>query len=711
LKLLIFLIEKMKKNIYWSSLPFLFVLLGVGVYFGSPFKNEGEPEKDKILLQLIWQALSYQHYQPKAIDDAFSENAYQLFLNNLDNGKRFLWKNDIKALAEHKKQIDEQVQQGSYDFFEQAYALFTKRIEEARKISLEILESPFDFEKKEEVELDGDKLDYVTNEKEWRERWRKNLKYQTLMRLDEMLTAQEDSTFKGEKKDLATLEKEAREKVSKSQKDYFERLRRVKKEEWQSVYINSLLNVYDPHTQYFPPKEKADFDISFSGKLEGIGATLQEREGYIRVANIVVGSPSWKQGQLKENDVILKVAQGDGEPVDIVGMRLDEAVQLIRGKKGTEVRLTVKKVDGSIVTIPIIRDVVVLEETYAKSAVLENKNEPHKIGYIKLPSFYSDMGEQQGARSCAEDVKKELLRLKAQNVDGIILDLRNNGGGSLYEVVNMVGLFIETGPVVQVKAKGRSPQVLEDRDKGVIYRGPLVVMVNEFSASASEIFAAAIQDYGRGVVVGSNATFGKGTVQQFYDLDAFLPSSYDAIKPLGAIKLTTQKFYRINGGATQLRGVVPDIVLPDLYSYANLGEKEDKYAMEWDEIKRASYKNWDNAPNLSSIREHSKSRIEGSEAFQLLNQSAERLKKRMDETSYPLQLEAYRQRQKMLKEESKRLEQSRKEFTDWQILPFLEMKPETPDSVANARIEQFQKELRKDIHLFESINILKETEQ
>ncbi|MEO1715046.1 MAG: S41 family peptidase, partial [Bacteroidota bacterium] len=369
--------------------------------------------------------------------------------------------------------------------------------------------------------------------------------------------------------------------VLKTFDDWYERLEKRKRSDYLSIYINSITNVFDPHTSYFEPIEKQNFDINMSGKLEGIGARLQSDGNYTKITSVIVGGPAWKQGDLKENDKIMKVAQDGEDPIDVTGMQLDDVVSQIRGEKGTKVILTVKKIDGSIADIEIVRDVVILEEGFAKSLILHTTAK-EKVGFISLPRFYDDFYDEEG-RSCARDVATEIDKLKKENVRGIILDLRNNGGGSLRDVVTMSGFFIEKGPIVQVKARGRSPEVLEDNDPSVKWDGHLIVMVNQFSASASEILAAALQDYERAVIVGSTSTFGKGTVQRFYNLDRAIPG-YSELKPFGEIKLTTQKFYRIDGGSTQLKGVTPDIILPDMYSYIETGEKEQEYPMNWTQI-------------------------------------------------------------------------------------------------------------------------------
>ena len=370
----------------------------------------------------------------------------------------------------------------------------------------------------------------------------------------------------------ADLEKEARERVQKIMDRSYDRLKRkFDDEDSFNAYVNTITETMDPHTTFFPPVEKRYFDEQMSGRFFGIGASLREEDGNIKIATLLTGSPAWKSGEITAGDFIIKVAQGKEEPVDITGFIVEDAVKLIRGKKGTEVRLQIRKSDGVIKTVTLVRDEIVQDETFAKSAVI---NTPKgKIGFIYLPEFYADFDNPKGAR-CSDDVRKEVIRLKEQKVDGIIIDLRNNGGGSLYDVVQMVGFFIEDGPIVQVKDRDGKPQVYRDRDKTVLYDGPLGVMVNEFSASASEIFAAAIQDYNRGIIIGSTTTYGKGTVQRNIGLDKTL-GILEPNSELGTIKLTLQKFYRINGGSTQLRGVSSDIALPDVLEYSPLREKNN----------------------------------------------------------------------------------------------------------------------------------------
>jgi len=442
-------------------------------------------------------------------------------------------------------------------------------------------------------------------------------------------------------KSFAELEKDAREKVLKRNDDWFRRLSQVEHFDRLTNFLNSIATYYDPHTGYYPPKDKEDFDISISGQLEGIGATLQEKDGYIKVVNIVPGSPSWKDGKLKENDLILKVAQADEEFVDIVGMRLDKAVKLIRGKKGTTVRLLVKNVEGTMQTISLVRDVVIIEETYAKSVIVQT-DENKRVGYIYLPQFYVNFNEKGGGRRCSDDVLKEVLKLKNEGIDGLVIDLRNNGGGSLPDVVKMAGYFIKEGPIVQIQEKGGRKSVLTDTDPGMYYDGPLAVMVNGGSASASEIFAAALQDYQRAVIVGSEFTFGKGTVQRFLDLDQVVNSAHENNKPFGALKLTFQKFYRINGGSTQLKGVKSDVVLPDNMKYLDYGERELEHHLEWDKISPQEFELYSNPTVLKEIEAASQKRINADPEFALIDEKAKKIKEIRDQTVVSLNFEKFR---------------------------------------------------------------------
>lgn len=663
-----------------------------------------EANQRETLLRLLIQQLNDYHYNPLSLDDDFSEDLYDSFIKRLDYGKKYFTQGDLKSLETYRKDLDNQAKEKSFVFFDKATEIYLERLKETEQYTEEILSQPFDLDKKENYQADPEKTDFPKSQEELKESWRKMLKYQTLARYANLVKKQEDKE-EGEKLSPEAMEEKAREKVLKTYKDRFHRLAKYNQKDYRNIYINSLVGLYDPHTVYFPPKDRADFDIQFAGKLEGIGARLVDREGFVTVTEVVPGSPSAQQGDLEVGDAILKVGQGDEEPVDIEDMRVDEAVLLIRGKKGTEVRLTVRKKDGNEMVIPIVRDIVKLEETYAKSAVLQEDNSEEKIGYIYLPQFYADWTKRDG-RSCSKDVKIELEKLKAQNVSGVILDLRSNGGGSLQDVVEMVGHFIEKGPVVQVKGRSGSPYVLTDKDPNVVYDGSLVILVNTFSASASEIMAAAIQDYGRGVIIGSNNTYGKGTVQRFFDLDDF---NIDKSEGLGATKLTTQKFYRINGDATQLKGVVPDIILPDSYTYLELEEKDQDHALEWDAIQPVTYQVWNPEYDLNQIVASSEGRVKGSEAFKLLNASAKSYRDQQENQKYPLQLSNYMDFRKKRNAEAEKYEDIQKVHEDLGVTALPEDLERLKDSeVKTDQWNKWLKGLQKDAHIYEALQVIQD---
>ncbi|WP_231402671.1 carboxy terminal-processing peptidase [Hymenobacter guriensis] len=656
------------------------------------------------------QGLTQAHYQPEKIDDNFSKRVFDLALKRVDYNKMFLLQTDVARLRKYQTSIDDQVRAGTHEFLDVTSQLIEQRTREAQTLYRDILSKPFDFTVEESVETDSDKLTFPVDKAAQREQWRKYLKYETMLRMSEMMDAQTKKDPKATTPEPvrtpAEMEAEARKRVLKNYDDKFSDILQTDANDRFALYANAIANTYDPHTEYFAPRDKADFDLSMTGRFEGIGATLKEQEGQIRVDDILPGSASYRQGELKKGDVIMRVAQGAAEPVSVEGWRLDKAISLIRGKKGSEVRLTVKKPDASIKVIPIIRDVVILEETYAQSAVINDNGK--KIGYLRLPIFYADFNDD-GGRSSAADVRKELEKLKKENVDGVIFDLRYNGGGSLPDAVDMTGLFIDSGPVVQVKGSQGSATVLNDRDPRVQYSGPLVVLVNKHSASASEILAAAIQDYKRGVIMGSASTYGKGTVQRIVDLDDVL-SEFGSLKPFGSLKLTMQKFYRINGGSTQFKGVVPDIILPDALSYLDQGEKEQEYALKWDEIGPARYKTWAaSSVPLDKLKAQSQARIAASPSYKLVSEMVQRMRKRKDDTNLSLKLSTFRLEQEKAKAESDRYEAMKKAAPVLAIAPLAtDVQALGSDSVKVNRAARFTKVLKTDIDLREAVAVMKD---
>ncbi|MBK7560733.1 MAG: carboxy terminal-processing peptidase [Chitinophagaceae bacterium] len=665
------------------------------------------PSRYEQILKLVGEMLSQAHYSPQAINDAFSKKVFKKFIGDLDPEKNMYLQSDLDALVKkYELRIDDEIKGAPVEFFLAAGKSFNTRMEEVAKTYQEILSGPFDFSVEEEVLLDGDKLNYPNTVAERKDRWRKKMKYLTLERYTDLLDTREKN--KGKEgfviKTDEELEKDARDRVKKIMDRTFDRFRfKFTDDDKFNVFVNAITTTMDPHSEFFPPVDKRYFDEEMSGRFYGIGASLQYDDGNIKVSSVITGSPASKSGEIQAGDVIMKVAQGKEEPVDLTGYVVTDAVKIIRGKKGTEVRLTIKKLDGTMKVVTLIRDEIVQDETFARSAIV--KNGGSKIGYIYLPEFYADFDHPNGARSYV-DVAKEVTKLKEEKVDGIVIDLRNNGGGSLYDVVQMAGLFIDEGPIVQVKDRDNKPSVLKDKDRSVLYSGPLAVMVNEFSASASEIFAAAIQDYNRGIIIGSTSTYGKGTVQRNIGLDENGFSMSNA--ELGTVKLTLQKFYRINGGSTQLKGVYSDIILPDNLEYLKVREKDDPDALPWDELNKASYTNWTAGYDLKTIQQLSNKRLENDNTFKLIRESTEWLSKQNDK-HFSLKLDKYRQEQKMVRTTIKQLESllklSNANQLDVSALP-AEVNRWANDKNKQDRFSQWLKGLREDIYLDQSIKVM-----
>jgi carboxyl-terminal processing protease len=688
--------------------------------------NYAEFQRKQIVLsKKILKSLRDWHYTPKSINNSFSEDAFNLYIKYLDSNKRFLIQPDIKKLTVYKNRIDDDLLYNKNSkLLKNATEILTQRIKDVEKMAIEILETPFNFDTESSIESDAKKRKFCADLNELKNRWRKILRHQTLLSyinlvktkdIDKNKEAEKKKKDKTDKKITkikiddfkvfnAKLEKKAREEIKKSIIKSLNRLLKNNSEDYYSTYINSVANCFDPHSAFFPPQKKEDFDIDISGRLEGIGAMLQENDGFIKVTRIIPGSAAWKQKELKTGDLILKVAQGDEEAVDVVNTRVQDAVKLIRGKKGTKVCLTVKKPSNQIVVIPIIRDVVIIEETYAKSCVIKNTKLDKEYGYILLPSFYHDFNNNKN-RNSTTDIIKELNKVKKDNISGLILDLRNNGGGSLSDAVNIVGLFIKKGPVVQIKNRYNICNNLEDKDNKIYYDGPLVVLINALSASASEILAAALQDYGRAIIIGGEHSYGKGTVQTFIDFDR--TSGYKDLKPLGSIKLTIQKFYRINGMSTQYKGVIPDIVLPDTNKFLKIGEKELDHSLPWDSIKPLFYSKWQNQSDMLKIQENSLARVSSSPGFNILRKQIKKLDKQQKQTIVSLKLSdvlALEQEQEKDKEESAVL----KKPIEYMYIPSANIheKEKKLEIAKKESINEWYSTIKKDIFIDEAMNVL-----
>jgi len=693
------------KRVYKFIIPFVAFFIVLTSFTTNPVKND--PDKDKVLISVINYMLTNGHYLPKDLDDDFSEHVFKSFTEGLDPSKRYFTQEDINDFSRFKYLIDNQLKKSDLTFYNLVYSRFTEKIKSAKKYYGEILAQPFNFNKRESINIDYEKAPFPKNENELIDNWRKQLKLNTLGRIEEKQDletekAKDNKDFK--KSSFETLEAAARKEVLKNMDELYIRIEELENSDWFSTFLNSVISGFDPHSTYMAPSVKERFDVDMSGKIEGIGARLQKKGIYTHIFEVVSGGPAWKQGELEEGDIILKVAQADEEPLDIVGMRLDDAIKFIKGKKGTEVRLTVKKkLDNSIRVISIIRDIVNLDETFVKSSVVQKNGK--KFGVINLPKFYIDFSDKN-FRDSAKDMEKEIANLKKENVEGLLIDLRNNGGGSLKTAIEIAGLFISEGPVVQVKYRGEKARVQDDKDPKIQWNGPLVVLVNELSASASEIFAAAMQDYNRAVIIGGNQTYGKGTVQNILPINQFYP---DYKEDLGFLKMTIQKFYRVNGGSTQIEGVYSDIAMPDRYSYMKFGERDLDGALAWDKVPKANYTPVNSYENFSDVVNKSKERIMQNPNFSLINEYAKWLKKGQDDTTYSLN---FKQFTKEAKKHQKEGEQFKSVFKFDSDLKFTSPQSELPliknDVIDGDKRTAWHQNLAKDIYINEALNVLSE---
>ena len=694
----------MKKNIIIISLTFILGLASCS--FTS--SNFDQTDKDKLLLQLISYVLDQGHFVEKEINDDFSREVFNEYLNIIDPYKRYFYKSDIEEFKKYEDQLDDKFINAEIDFFDLTYNRVQKRFNESKLIYKEILNNPFDYKIDENFNADFKSLDYVKDKSEMKDRWRKQLKFSSIETYNNLLEEQEkelEDNPSHKTKSNIEIELEARESTLKTLNEMYDFYEDITRSDWFSFYINSFVEQYDPHTIYYNPEAKDRFDVDMSGNYAGIGARLSKKFDKIEVVEIISGGPAWRQNLLEVGDIILKVRQNDqdeSESTSILGMPISDAVKLIKGPKGTNVILTIKKVDGEVLDLKIKRDIVLLEETYVRSSIVSKQE--NLYGFINLPKFYIDF-DNSTSRDAARDVKKEIIRLKNLGVKGLVLDLRNNGGGSLKTVVEMAGLFIQEGPIVQVRSMDKESKILRDKDRSIIWEGPLVILVNEFSASASEILAAAMQDYKRAIIIGSKQTYGKGTVQNVLDLNKMVRSNTNG--DLGALKFTTQKYYRINGGSTQLEGVKSDIVVPDKYTYVDFGEKDQENPLEWDKIDPVSYEPWKTFFDYNKSIQASKNRMNSSEFISLIDENAKWIKSMRDRDIYTLNYSKFK-KDLLLNEEKvkkyKKLSDYSSDLT-FKSLPY-EIDLIAKDSSLGEKRKRWHKNLSKDIYVNESLNVL-----
>ncbi len=673
-------------------------------------KTFSDPDKDKLLVQVITFVLEQGHFDPIELDDAFSAELFKDYLEIIDPVKRYFYESDFNDFEKFKLNIDDQLKVSDITFFNIVNERMLKRFDEAKATYKDILSQPFDYTIDEDFDTDHENKPFPKNKKEMRERWRQQLKFSTLSNYDDIFTQEQLAKEKDPSYAMKTsvqIDAEAREATLKSLNVYFEDyIDDQRREDWFAIYVNTIVEEFDPHTYYLAPKGKEDFDQRMSGKLEGIGARLQKRMDYIKIVELISGGPAWRSKELEVEDIILKVKQEEDQfPVDIVGMRINDAIKYIKGPKGTKVTLTVKKVDGAIRDVVITRDIVELVETYAKSSVVEKNNKT--FGVINLPAFYVDFEDYKNINA-AKDVKAEIERLKAEGMEGLVLDLRNNGGGSLPAVVEMAGLFIKDGPIVQVRSTGETKEVLKDRDKSITWEGPLVILVNEISASASEIMAAAMQDYKRAVIIGSKQTYGKGTVQNVINLNNMLRNSSSG--DLGALALTTQKYYRINGGSVQLEGVKSDVKVPGRFSFIDVGEKDKDNPLPYDEIDAADFTPWEHYFDYQTTISNSEARMKSNDQMKLIEENAKWVKSKIDETVFSLNYEKYKAKLDSNEEEAKRFDaisnyNSNLTFNSHSYEKSL-FELDTTD--LKEKRERWHESLSQDIYIEEALNVLED---
>ncbi len=673
-------------------------------------KTFSDPDKDKLLIQVITFVLQQGHFDPIAMDDVFSEELFSDYIEGLDPAKRYFYESDYKDFEKFRTTIDDQLKVSDITFFNITHERLMQRIAEAKEIYKDVLSKPFDYSKDEVFDTDTDKTEFVKSKKEMKERWRQQLKFSALSYYDDIYTEEKQKKEKDASYVMKTetqIEQEAREATLKSIEVYFnDNLEDLKREDWFAMYVDAIVGEFDPHTYYLAPKSKEDFDERMQGKIEGIGAQLQKRMDNIKIIGLISGGPAWRSKELDVEDIILKVKQEDEEyPVDIVGMRINDAIKYIKGPKDTKVTLTIKKIDGTIKDVTLVRDVIELGETYAKASVV--KKDGKKFGIIDLPSFYVDFDDYKKINAAA-DVKREIENLKAEGIEGLILDLRDNGGGSLPTVVDMAGLFIKEGPIVQVRSTGEPKEVLKDRDKSITWDGPLVILVNELSASASEIMAAAMQDYKRAIIIGSKQTYGKGTVQNVLNLNNLVRNN--ASGDLGALALTTQKYYRISGGSVQLEGVKSDVKVPDKFSFIEVGEKDKSNALPWDEIDAADYTTWDNYFDYEQTISKSNERMSKNPQLKLIEDNAKWVKSKIDETVFPLSYTKYKETLALRDDESKRFDTMTNYQTNLTFeSPAYEKELFNNDTTnLKEKRDRWHVSLSQDVYVEEALNVLED---
>jgi carboxyl-terminal processing protease len=671
-----------------------------------------EEEKMQIIMVNTKNILSYLHYSPKPINDAYSKEVYKQYFESIDPTKTYFLQSDMDEFRKYETKLDDYLNTGDLTFYKLTVDKLYQRIDEIDKMTKDIFSKPINLEEDEILTLEPKLKNAPASKQQQYNEWRKYVKYNILQEIESMNRKSEEKKKEDNKENSSKPEvltqdekvKKATENVKDLLEDKFIRFKKRQKMDWFTVYMNAYTHIFDPHTNYYSPQGKKDFDMDFTGKIIGIGAVIQEKKGNLFIGTLSIGAPAWKTKQLTEGDKILKIkSTPDTDPVNVVDMLSSEAIKLIRGEKGTPITLTVQKKDGTIQEVTMLREEISIEDTFAKSIIVNASDK--KYGLINLPKFNADFEDKDG-RNASDDIKKEIIKLKEQNIQGLVLDLRDNSGGSLTEVGDIRGLFMDAGPYVQVKDGNGKITTLKNKNEAPIWNGPLVILQNELSASAAEILAGVMQDYGRAVIMGSPVSYGKGTVQVFVDLNRFLNTQED----FGSIKLTIQKYYRITGESTQRKGVSSDIQMKDVFSYADIGEKYDDYALAWDKIPGTSF-NKRNFLNIQALQKVSEERIAKNDNYKLLLEYAQWRENLGKEKTVPLSMQKYSDLMKERKTQDDKFKvlktlESGLQFT---LYP-KDIEREKIDAAFKNKSEVWVKNLKKDLYLQEAIHIVEDIE-
>jgi len=684
------------------------------------FNASSQDDREKEIFKRVKEVLLYS-YSPKDLDISYSKDVYKKYIEDLDPFKRYFLESDMEEFSKYKDKMSDMFIRNDVSFYHLSIDRLYKRINETEEYVNDIFSKPITFTNDDYFYTDDKKRKFPKNKDQAKQYWKSYIKYRILQEIfngqkekdsindvKELLENSDkdkDSKKLNKAKTKEELQKESVKKVQENLSEYFRQVKLRKKSDLFSIFVNAYTEVFDIHTTYFSPKDKENFNSSMSGKIIGIGATLQDVKGYPTIRELVIGGPAWKSKEIEAGDKIIKVQQGKkGTPISVVGMLLDDAIRLIRGEEKTTVVLTIEKKDGSTKTVSLVREEIEIQETFVRSAIITD-DKGNKFGILYLPEFYVNLENNSKGRDCSDDVKKEILELKKQGIIGLIMDVRNNGGGSLSEVVDITGLFVGKGPVVQVKDANGEIKVLKSKEKDIVWDGPLILMTNELSASASEILAGAMQDYKRAVVVGPLQTYGKGTVQTIIPLNRFGMED----DKFGALKITIQKFYRINGSSTQLKGVTSDIIIPGIFSYSDIFEKSQEFALPWDQIPSTKYTIWQGTPKIDYqyLKSQSEERLKGSTYISSIEKAGKWTKELDKIDKIPLKYEKFMQEMTKRRDQGKIFEKEtnfdakiKVEAPDYELVKF------KTDTVLKAKREDWYKGMKKDFNLRESVNVL-----